>query len=173
MKRRKSSGFSLRCASVPMFAIALFLFIGTARQASAAEGPFAELPGTWSGTGKILVGDETERIRCRAIYRLNGAREVNLQLICASDTYKFDLTGDFTADEGDNISGRWTERSRNVGGAAIGTARGNRFQIHVESSAFSGNLGMVTRGHRQSVAIDTHGGGQSAEASITLSRTSQ
>ena len=166
MRRRKSSGFSLWRASLATCAIALFLFVGAAQQASAAEGPFAELPGTWSGTGKIRVGDTAERIRCRAIYRLNGAREINLQLICASDSYKFDLTGDFTADEGNNISGRWTERSRNVGG-------GNRFQIHVESSAFSGNLGMVTRGHRQSVAIDTQGGGQVAEASITLSRASQ
>jgi hypothetical protein len=173
MKRRRSSGFSLRRASILTFAIALFLFAGAAQQLSAAQGPFAELPGTWSGTGKIRVGDSTERIRCRAIYRLNGVHEVNLQLMCASDNYKFDLTGDFTADEGNNISGHWTERSRNVGGIAIGTARGNRFQIHVESSAFSGNLGMVTRGHRQSVAIDTQGGGQTAEASITLSRTSQ
>ena len=173
MRRRKSSGFSLWRASLATCAVALFLFVGAAQQASAAEGPFAELPGTWSGTGKIRVGETAERIRCRAIYRLNGAREINLQLICASDSYKFDLTGDFTADEGNNISGRWTEHSRNVGGVAIGTARGNRFQIHVESSAFSGNLGMVTRGHRQSVAIDTQGGGQVAEASITLSRASQ
>jgi hypothetical protein len=173
MKRRKSYGFSLRCASVPALAIALLLFIGCSQQAAAAEGPFAELPGTWSGTGKIRVGDATERIRCRATYRLSGEHDVNLELTCASDTYKFDLVGDFTADEGNNISGRWTERSRNVGGAAIGTARGSRFQIHVESSAFSGNLGMVTKSRRQTVAIDTQGGGQKAEASITLSRASQ
>jgi hypothetical protein len=171
MRRRKSFGFSLWFALVPICAIALA--VGAARLAAAAEGPFAELPGSWSGTGKIRVGDSTERIRCRAVYRLNGAREVNLQLMCTSDNYKFDLTGDFTADEGNNISGRWTERTRNVGGVAIGTARGSRFQIHVESSAFSGNLGMVTRGHRQSVAMDTQGGGQVAEASITLSRNSQ
>jgi hypothetical protein len=173
MQQRKSSGFPLWRASAPTLATMLCLFIGAWQQASAAAGPFAEFSGTWTGTGKIRVGDEAERIRCSATYRLNGTHEVNLQLACASDSYKFDLTGDFSADESNNISGRWTERSRNVGGAAIGAARGGRFQIHVESSAFSGNLVMVTKNRRQSVAIDTQGGGQKAEASITLSRASQ
>jgi hypothetical protein len=173
MKRCKPCELSLWRASISTFAIVLFLSIGALQQTSAAEGPFADFSGTWVGTGKIRVGDEAERIRCRAIYRLSGAHEVNLQLACASDSYKFDLTGDFSADDGNNISGRWTERSRNVGGAAIGAARGGRFQIHVESSAFSGNLVMVTKNRRQSVAIDTQGGGQKAEASITLSRASQ
>jgi hypothetical protein len=173
MQQRKSSGFPLWRASALALATMLCLFIGAWQQASAATGPFAEFSGTWTGTGKIRVGDEAERIRCSATYRLNGTHEVNLQLACASDSYKFDLTGDFSADESNNISGRWTERSRNVGGAAIGSARSGRFQIHVESSAFSGNLTMVTRNRRQSVAIDTQGGGQKAEASITLSRASR
>jgi hypothetical protein len=173
MKRRKSFGLLLWRASVPTFAIALLAFTGAVQQASAAAGPFEQFSGTWTGTGKIRVGDEAERIRCSATYRLNGSHEINLQLACTSDSYKFDLTGDFSADESNNISGRWTERSRNVGGAAIGTARSGRFQIHVESSAFSGNLVMVTKNRRQSVAIDTQGGGQKAEASITLSRASR
>ncbi|MGH6727757.1 MAG: hypothetical protein ACREB8_14625 [Pseudolabrys sp.] len=170
MKRCKPAGLSLWLTSIPTIAIALCLFVAAWQPAAAAAGPFSDLAGTWTGNGKIRVGDNTERIRCRATYRLSGEHNVNLSLACTSDTYKFDLTGDFTADEQNNISGQWTERSRSVGGTAIGAAHGDRFRIHIETAAFAGNLNMVTRHRRQSVSIDTHGGGQVAEASITLSR---
>ena len=145
-----------------------------APQAWAASGPFAGFSGSWTGTGTLRPNDgAAERIRCKAEYRPRGSseHEVELQLRCASDSYNFDLTGEFTADEKNQITGRWTERSRNVGGTAIGNAQGERLQIHTESSAFSADLVMVTRGRRQSVTIDSQGGGQIVKASITLSRT--
>ena len=141
--------------------------------AAAASGPFADYVGSWTGTGTLRPsGGAAERIRCKAQYRQIGTsqHEINLQLRCASDSYNFDLTGDFTADDQDQVSGRWTERSRNVGGTAIGNARGDRLQIHAESSAFSADLVLVTRNRRQSVTIDSQGGGQVVKASITLSR---
>ena len=143
------------------------------RSAVADSGPFAALPGDWSGTGKIRVqGQNAERLRCKATYRSTGStqHDVNLRLACDSDSYKFDLTGDFTADASNNISGRWTESSRNVGGTAIGTVQGDRFQIHIESSAFAANMELVTRGTRQAVTFDAHGGGQVVDSSITLNR---
>lgn len=140
--------------------------------ASAASGPFAEFPGNWSGDGTIRQGDSTERIRCTASYRLRGSTEhdIDLALRCASDSYNFDLAGQFQADESNQVSGRWTERSRSIGGTAIGNARGARLQIHVESSAFSADLVMTTKGRRQAVTIDSQGGGQIVKASMTLQR---
>jgi len=138
-----------------------------------AAGPFADFPGAWSGTGKIRVqGQDTERLRCKANYRPRGSSqtEIDLQLSCDSDSYKFDLVGQFQADEGNKLTGRWSENSRNVGGTAIGTVRGGRMQIHVESSAFSANLILVTRGKKQAINFDAHGGGQVVDSSITLSR---
>ncbi len=173
MKRCKPPGRSLWRSLIPALAISLCLLVAALQQAAAEAGPFAVLPGLWTGTGKIRVGDTAERIRCRATYRLSGEHNVNLQLACDSDNYKFDLIGDFAADEQDTITGQWTERSRGVGGTAIGKARGDRFRIHIETAAFAGNLSMVTRNRRQTVSIDTHGGGQNAEVSITLSRTSR
>jgi hypothetical protein len=140
---------------------------------SAASGPFADFTGSWSGNGTLRPsGGAAERIRCIASYRPRGStqHEVDLQLRCASDSYNFDLTGQFTADEKNEITGRWTERSRNVGGTAIGTAHGDRLDIHVESSAFSADMVMVTRSRRQAVTIDSQGGGQIIKASISLSR---
>jgi hypothetical protein len=142
--------------------------------ASAAEGPFAGFTGSWSGTGTLRPSNgAAERIRCTANYRQRGSsqHEIDLQLRCASDSYNFDLTGQFTADEQNQISGRWTERTRNIGGTAVGNARGDRQQIHIESSGFAADLVMVTRNRRQSVTIDSQGGGQIVKASITLSRS--
>lgn len=155
---------------------ALFLMLwGWAgwQPASAASGPFAALSGRWSGTGIIRQqGGKTERIRCDATYRPLGStqHEVDIQLSCKSDSYNFDLTGQFQADASNQISGRWSERSRGIGGTGIGYARGKRIQIHVETSAFAATLHMVTSGRRQSVKIESHGGGAISSVSITLHR---
>ena len=143
------------------------------RTALAASGPFTAIAGSWSGTGTIQPGNgTTERIRCNANYRPRGAtgQEVDLDLRCASDSYNFDLTGQFKADAGNHISGQWTERTRNIGGSGIGTVRGDQIMVHVESGAFAANISLVTRGSRQNVTIDSPGGGKPVKAAITLSR---
>jgi hypothetical protein len=142
--------------------------------ASAAAGPFADFSGSWSGTGTLRPNNGApERIRCNASYRQRGSsqHEIDLQLRCASDSYNFDLTGQFTADDQNQIAGSWTERTRSVGGTAVGNAQGERLQLHIESSGFAATLVMVTRNRRQSVTIDSQGGGQIVKASITLSRS--
>lgn len=142
--------------------------------AQTVSGPFAGFDGRWSGTGKIRVKnaekDTNERIRCTATYRPRGSANIDLQLGCRSDSYNFDLTGQFEADDSGQVSGRWTEHSRNVGGTAIGTARGGTLRLHVESSAFAANLTLTTRGQRQTVSLDSHGAGQTVTASMTLQR---
>lgn len=158
----------------PRGLVVLFLALCLTLTAAAADsGPFAGFTGAWSGTGTLRPsGGAAERIRCNANYRPRGSseREIELQLRCASDSYNFDLTGQFAADERNQIAGQWTERTRNVGGTAVGNAQDDRVQIHVESSGFAAELVMVTRNRRQSVSIDSQGGGQIIKASITLSR---
>ena len=144
------------------------------RSASAAAGPFADFAGSWSGGGTLRPSNgAAERIRCNATYRPRGTsqREVELQLRCASDSYNFDLSGEFTADADNQITGRWTERTRSTGGTAIGTASGDRLQLHIESAGFAAEVIMITRNRQQTVVIDSHGGGEVVKASITLSRS--
>ncbi len=142
--------------------------------AAADSGPFASFPGHWSGTGVLHVKDDnklvTERVRCKATYRLSGSHDVGLTLGCKSDNYKFELTGNFEADNSNRVTGRWSEESHNIGGTAIGRARGDRLQLHAEGSAFSAELNMVTHHHRQSVSLDSRGAGKRMTASITLQR---
>ncbi len=147
--------------------------VGAATIPALAAGPFGALSGAWGGNGTIQPGNgTTERIRCNANYRPRGSggTEIDIDLRCASDSYNFVLNGQFTSDGSNHISGQWTERTRNIGGNAIGTARGDNIQVHVESGAFAADLSLTTRGHRQSVAINSPGGGQPIKANITLSR---
>lgn len=147
-------------------------FVATPRPAAAADGPFAEFPGSWSGSGTLRPENgASERIRCNANYRQGSApNEINLQLRCASDSYNFDLFGEFSVDGQKQVNGRWTERTRSVGGTAIGNMNGDRLQLHVESAGFAAELIMVTRNKRQGVTIDSHGAGQVVKASISLNR---
>lgn len=168
-----SRPFRPATATVCALILVLWGFVGSP-QAQAEPGPFAGFSGSWSGSGTLRPqGGKPERIRCRATYRQRGssAHQVDLRLSCTSDSYKFDLSGNFNADESDRISGRWTEHTRNIGGTVIGQGRGNRIQIHIESSAFAATLYMVTRKTRQSVTIDSHGGGQVVKGSISLRRS--
>ncbi len=153
--------------------VALLLVAALAApSARAASGPFADFKGAWSGTGKVRTEAKTERIRCDAKYRVSDSsgHAVNLQLTCKSDSYSFDMVGDFQANASGAISGRWTERTRGIGGTVVGQGRSDYIQILVESSAFAAKLVMVTRGSRQSVSIDSHGGGQVVKAAISLHR---
>ncbi len=161
-------------ARVAVFAGAILLGFAW-QQARAAEGPFANFPGTWEGNGKIHIGDKTERIRCKANYTLQGTTGtyVVLQITCASDSYKFDLSGTFQAGQDNAINGNWNENSRGVGGSAKGTAKGDRFQLHFESTAITGNMVMVTRSNSQTVTIDTIGTTDKISASISLQRHSR
>jgi len=160
----------------PRFAaLGCILFLMSASPAAvAADGPFADFSGSWTGNGTLRpTNGAAERIRCNASYRPRGStmHEVDLQLRCASDSYHFDLSGQFSADDNNQITGRWTERSRSVGGTAVGNAAGDRLQLHVESAGFAADLVMVTRNKRQSVTIDSQGGGQVVKASISLNRS--
>lgn len=155
---------------------AIMLCCGAILQPLAARsGPFASFGGDWSGSGIIRVKKQddkqnTERIRCSAAYRQQGGYDVNLKLVCKSDTYDLDLSGQFTADDGNHVTGQWTEHTRNVGGGVTGSVRGSRLVVHAESPALNANLSMITRGGRQSVSLKAAGGGQQVTASITLRR---
>jgi len=124
----------------------------------AQSGPFAGFNGTWSGNGTVLLSDgSTERLRCKADYKVNGnGLGLKQNLHCASDSYKFDLSSDVTS-QGDRISGNWSEASRNIFGNLQGTAGGGRIDVFVEASGFAVNKEITTTGNRQTVQISSKG----------------
>jgi hypothetical protein len=120
--------------------------------------PFAGFDGAWSGNGTISMSDgSTERIRCRADYKINGTGQgLKQNLKCASDSYKFDLSSDVTS-QGERISGNWSEASRNIFGNLQGTAGGGKIDVMVEAPGFTASLALRTSGNRQTVQISSKG----------------
>ena len=144
------------------------LLSGSAGYAQSA--PFAGMAGVWSGGGTItLDSGASERIRCRATYAVSPDGDgLNQTLVCASDSYKFNLKSDVIAKNG-SLSGTWSETSRNVTGSLEGHAGGGQFNVVVSAPAFTANLSLKTSGNKQTVSISAEG--QIKGASISLSRT--
>jgi hypothetical protein len=120
--------------------------------------PFAGFDGAWSGSGTVSLSDgSTERIRCRADYKVDGTgMALKQNLHCASDSYKFDLSSDVTS-EGDKVTGNWSETTRNVTGSLLGTAGGGKIDVYVEAVGFSANLSLRTSGNKQTVQLVSKG----------------
>jgi hypothetical protein len=124
----------------------------------AQSGPFAGFNGAWSGNGTVSLSDgTTERIRCKADYKVDGTGlGLKQTLRCASDSYKFDLSSDVTS-QGDRVSGNWSEASRNIFGNLQGTAGRGLINVSVEAVGFAANLTLRTNGNRQTVQINSNG----------------
>lgn len=145
-------GWAVKSAAV---GAALMLSVSASH---AQSRPFTGLDGAWSGNGTISLSDGTsERIRCRADYKVNGTGlGLKQTLRCASDSYKFDLSSDVTS-EGERISGNWSEASRNIFGNLRGTAGGGKVDVMVEAPGFTASLTLRTSGNRQTVQISSKG----------------
>jgi hypothetical protein len=124
----------------------------------AQSSPFAGLAGGWSGQGTVALSDgTTERIRCKAEYKVNDTGLVLKQsLRCASDSYKFELSSDVTC-QGDHVSGSWSEASRNIFGNLQGTAGRGHIDVIVEAVGFTANLILRTNGTKQTVQMNSKG----------------
>ena len=154
----KRIGSSLLGREIMAAGVGAALMMLSVTASSAQSGPFAGLSGAWSGNGTVALSDgSTERIRCRADYRVDGSGlSLKQNLRCASDSYKFDLSSDVTS-QGDRISGNWSEASRNIFGNLQGTAGRGQINVVVEAVGFAANLTLRTNGNRQTVQIRSNG----------------
>ena len=154
---------ALICAAAT---VAMFASAGEAQRA----GPFTALSGSWAGPGTISLNTGAkEKIRCRALYRVAGTgADLQLELRCASDTYKFELQSAFTHSDGE-ISGTWSEVTRGAIGTISGTSKGNQMNLRASSPVFSALLAVSTHSNQQSISIQSPGSEISA-VSINLSR---
>jgi hypothetical protein len=154
----KLFGFSLFGQAITAAGIGAALMLSVSAGHAQSGGPFAGFEGAWSGTGTVALSDgSTERIRCKADYKVNGTGlSLKQSLHCASDSYKFDLSSDVTS-QGDRISGNWSEASRNIFGNLQGTAGGGQIEVFVEANGFAANLVLRTTGNKQTVQINSKG----------------
>ncbi len=157
-----------RKAAMIAGALGLGLFVFGPVQA--AENPFAQLAGSWSGQGKIVVqSGGSERIRCRGTYRAgDGGSSLTISLRCASDSYKFELASNVTYSDG-NISGSWNETTRQVYGQLAGRATASSISAQASAVGVNASIAIATRGNSQSVSIRSPGS-EISEISVTMAR---
>jgi hypothetical protein len=138
-----------------------------------ASDTFPLFVGEWAGEGTISWKSDgsKERMKCAVSYALGSSSDqLSLTFDCRSDNYIFNLDGKIEQN-GDNVKGQWSERSRNIGGGAIGQAKGDRIRLRIESSsAFYANLQIVVKKDRQQVQIKSAGAGEEALSEFTLKR---
>lgn len=160
--------FVSRPVSSLIAAASLFSVVAFSSSSFAQSGPFAGLDGAWNGTGTVTLSDgNSERIRCRASYKVAGGGQAMQQTLrCASDSYKFDLSSNVTS-SGDNVTGSWAEASRGVNGSVTGRANPGQINVLVEAAGFAANLTVATRGNKQTVAMSSKGEIKSVNITMT------
>ena len=148
------------------FAAAAFFAASTA-VGHAQSGPFAGMAGNWAGGGTVTLDDGSrERLRCRATYQV-ASFNMTMSLTCASDAYKFNL-GANVIDQGGQVSGTWTESSRNIAGSLQGRGGGGNFQVVASTAGFNANISLRTAGNKQTVTMRADSVFRGAD--ITLSK---
>jgi hypothetical protein len=145
--------------ALPALAIGVALASGLWLSPSfARSAAFAGMAGSWFGDGAIDLSNGTrEPIRCRARYAVGAdGSEMRQDLVCASDSYRFNVDSSLVEDAGE-ISGTWSESTRNVGGEVTGVARGGSIQAQVSGGSFVARLTVQTNGNSQLVTIQPQG----------------
>jgi hypothetical protein len=166
-KTNLTSEFYAKARRLTFAAVAFFVIAGAASTCHAQSHTFAGMAGTWSGPGTVTLDDgSSERIRCRATYKVNGA-SMEMALTCASDAYRFNLQAAVVA-AGGEVSGTWSETTRNVGGNIQGRGGNGSFQVVAEAAGFNASISLKTTGNKQAIAMKADS--QFRAANISLSK---
>ena len=166
-KASQTSEFCAKARRLTYAAVAFFLTAFAASTSHAQSSAFAGMAGTWSGPGTVTLDDgSSERIRCRATYKVAGA-SMDMSLTCASDAYRFNLLAAVVA-QGGEVTGNWSETSRNVGGSIQGRGANGSFQVIAQAAGFSSSISLKTTGSKQHIAMKADS--QFRAANISLSK---
>ena len=163
---RSSHGSSLLAASV----VALLLGAPLAA-AQPAAGPFTKFDGSWRGSGQVIGSDgKHEKISCRAHYSIPpSGNALSQSLVCASDSYRFEVQSDVVVTDGHSVQGTWQETTRRASGDLVGQVADGQFQGNVSGTGFTAEISVRMSGARQAVTIVPHGS-NIAKVDIVMSR---
>ena len=153
-----------------LLALALAVTLAASESAAVTSSPFRNFIGQWSGKGQVVGSDgHRESMRCRAEYsEVNGGAAVNQAIVCASESFKFDIRSHVEA-SGESVQGYWTEVSRNVSGSLTGRIAENQLEGQISSLTFTAAISLTSNGRTQAVSIRPSGG-DVAEVRIELQR---
>ena len=103
-----------------------------------AQQSFDNVAGSWSGSGSMKPSDgPRERVRCKVDYIIkNVGQSVKLNLRCASDAYKMELSANIDQN-GNTLSGNWFESQYRQGGKVSGKNDNGLIEAKVESDTIT------------------------------------
>jgi hypothetical protein len=85
-KASQTSEFFAKARRLTFPAVAFFLTAFVASTSYAQSSAFAGMAGTWSGPGTVTLDDgSSERIRCRATYKVSGAKPAVMSAATSRD----------------------------------------------------------------------------------------
>ena len=153
--RTRPITFSSRQLATAALSCALWAF---AAGAADAGGPFAQLDGSWSGSGRINPTEgKSEGLKCRAYYTPKGVgTEVRVALRCANASNKVELRAKLSS-EGNRVSGSWEERTFNASGTVTGQASPTQIKLVINGGGLSGSIAVTTAGKSQVISVLTEG----------------
>ena len=134
-------------------------------------GPFAAFAGNWRGAGRVVTTDgRAEAISCRASNDVSeGGANLSQALVCASDSYRFDIRTSAVA-EGGSVTGNWQETTRGVGGSLAGQIANGAFEGSVQGPGFTASVSYRSNGRTQTVVISPNNAGGISRVEATLRR---
>jgi hypothetical protein len=141
---------------LPIFAVgAAIILAPLALPALAAENPFTQLAGTWSGSGTAqLEGGKTESLRCKGYYTNgDGGAALGLSIRCANASAKVELRANLSYANG-AVSGSWEERTYNQSGTINGKANGTKMNLSI-SGGIEGSMSVSVAERHHSVTVST------------------
>ena len=140
-----------------MLQCSLLMTVLAAAPACAEQG-FDTVAGSWSGGGSMKPSDGArERVRCKVNYNVkSGSQSVKMDLRCASDAYKMDLSANIDQN-GTALSGNWFESQYRQGGKVSGQNVNGVIEAKVESDTIVAMLTVRTKGNRQTFVMDAPG----------------
>jgi hypothetical protein len=154
------AGFARRLFGTRPFAASLVALLALPQLVAAqSAGPFAKFDGNWRGSGQVTGADgRHERISCRAAYSIppSGAA-LSQSLVCASDSYRFQVQSDVVVIDGHSVQGRWQETTRNATGELLGQVSDGQFRGTVTGPGFTAEISIRMNGSKQAVVITPHG----------------
>ena len=142
-----------------VFLLAGFLILGAALAAQAPAwavdaSPFDKIVGRWVGEGRLGVRDSaTEQVKCRVTYiRGNGGDELQQTIRCASGSGSIEVRSTVSHAAG-QLTGTWTELSRNMHGEVTGNVTPKGFRVYVKGESLNANMDIVVLGAKQVIEI--------------------
>ena len=137
-----------------------------AKKSKSSAGTFKNLKGWWKGGGRVKPkGSSSERLSCRATYKVSGGGKSMRQVIrCAGTDYKFRATSNLRIKKNGRVSGSWSESVYGKSGSAYGRVRGNKVYVSLRGGGSKGSMTITMRGRKHSVYI----GGSAGSLSVSF-----